>query len=96
MDGKQKITLNIAGTGHSLNIDGAKEEIYRRAAKEINNKVAALESQFGITDRAKALGIVALGLATRNVELEMSRTLGPEREALAELDRRIEEYLNRL
>lgn len=93
---KQRITLNIAGESYPLTIDGTKEEIYRRAAREINNWVASLESQFGVTDREEALAITALQFSVKATELEMSRSLGNDVEALVDLDMKLNDYLNKL
>lgn len=93
---KQKITLNIAGESYPLNIDGAKEEVYRRAAREINNWVASLEAHYGVTEREEALAITALQFSVKATELEMNRGLGKETEALVELDRKLDDYLNKL
>ena len=93
---KQKITLNIAGEPYTLNIDGSKEEIYRRAAKEINKWVASLESEYGITEREGALAITALQFAVKSTEMEMSGSVGKEVQELEDLDRKLNDYLNKL
>lgn len=93
---KQRITLNIAGESYPLNIDAEKEEIYRRAAREINNWLASLESQYDVGERHKALAITALQFSVKATELEMSRGLGREMEAVVEIDRKLNDYLNKL
>lgn len=72
-----------------------KEEIFRRAEKEVNRLTAAVESQY-MADREDYLAVVALQLAVKVVELEASRSLGRDIDELDALNRRLDEHLNRL
>ncbi len=90
-----RITLNIAGKSYPLNIEREKEEIFRKAEKEINRWVATLESQF-LSDTEGYLAMSALQLALKVVEMETSRSLGDDIDALQELDRKLDEHLNKL
>ncbi len=89
------IKLNIAGKSYPLGIEREKEAIFRRAEREVNRLMAAVESQY-MADRADYLAVVALQLAVRVVELESSRSLGKDIDRLEELDRQVEEHLNKL
>lgn len=89
------ITLTIAGKSYPLTIDRDKEELFRRAEKEINRRVATLESKF-VHDNEGYLAIAALQLALKYVELENSRSLGDDMDALAELERKIDKQFNKL
>lgn len=95
MDDKFDIRLTIASRSYSLNIDRSKEELFRRAEREINRWVATLESQYR-SDNEGYLAMVALQLALQNVELNSSRSLGEDIDALKELDRLIDRQLNKL
>lgn len=89
------INLTIAGKLYKLTIDRDKEELYRRAEKEINRRVSAIASQF-IGDNESYLAISALQLALQVVTMENSRSMGDDLDALAELERKIDRHLNRL
>ena len=92
---KFNIKLNIAGKSYALSIEREKEAIFRRAEKEVNRLTAAVESQY-MAEREDYLAIVALQLAVRAVELESSRSLGKDIDRLDELDRMLEDHLNKL
>ena len=92
---KFNIRLNVAGKSYALGIEREKEEIFRRAEKEVNRLTAAVESQY-MADREDYLAVVALQLAVKVVELEASRSLGRDIDELDALNRRLDEHLNRL
>lgn len=92
---KFNIRLNIAGKSYALSIEREKEEIFRRAEKEVNKLTATVESQY-LADREDYLAVVALQLAVKNVELEASRSLGKDIDQLSEMDKKLDEYLNKL
>ena len=92
---KFNIKLNIAGKSYALSIEREKEAIFRRAEKEVNRLTAAVESQY-MAEREEYLAVVALQLAVRAVELESSRSLGKDIDRLDELDRMLEDHLNKL
>ena len=91
---KFNIKLNIAGKSYALSIEREKEAIFRRAEKEVNRLTAAVESQY-MAEREDYLAVVALQLAVRAVELESSRSLGKDIDRLDELDRMLEDHLNK-
>ena len=89
---KFNIRLNVAGKSYALGIEREKEEIFRRAEKEVNRLTAAVESQY-MADREDYLAVVALQLA---VKVVASRSLGRDIDELDALNRRLDEHLNRL
>ncbi len=89
--GKFRITLNIAGRSYPLTIEREKEELFRRAEKEINRRMAGFESNYR-SDTEGYLAMTALQLALRALESETARSLGDaDMEALEELDRLLDE-----
>lgn len=92
---KFNIKLNIAGKSYALSIEREKEAIFRRAEKEVNRLTAAVESQY-MAEREDYLAVVALQLAVRTIELESSRSLGKDIDRLDELDRMLEDHLDKL
>lgn len=95
MESKLNIRLNIAGKSYPLSIDRAKEEKYRRAEKEINDLVTKFRSRFR-AESEDYLAMAALQISLANVEMEMSRSLGEDIDALSEVDRELDEYLSSL
>ena len=91
---KFNIRLNVAGKSYALGIEREKEEIFRRAEKEVNRLTAAVESQY-MADREDYLAVVALQLAVKVVELEASRSLGRDIDELDALTRRLYAGLTR-
>ena len=92
---KFDIRLNVAGKGYALSIERDKEEIYRRAEKEVSRLMAAVESQYR-AEKEDYLSAVALQLAVKVVELEADRSLGKDIDRLDELNRMLDEHLGRL
>ena len=92
---KFNIRLNIAGKSYALSIERDKEEIFRRAEKEVNQRIAVVESQY-VAQREDYLAVVALQLAVRIVELESSRSLGHDIDKLDQLDKLLDQHLNKL
>ncbi len=96
-NGKQKITLKIAGKSYSMGIDPAKEEVYRLAERELNNQIALYEQKrldgYATHDY---LAVIALQLAVSVIRNKQSRELGStELQGIAELVESIEAYLNK-
>lgn len=92
---KFDIRLNVAGKSYVLSIERDKEEIYRRAEKEVSRLMAAVESQYR-AEKEDYLSAVALQLAVKVVELEADRSLGKDIDRLDELNRMLDEHLGRL
>lgn len=95
MNSKLNIKLNIAGKSYPLSIEREKEEKYRRAEKEINDLVTKFRSRFR-AESEDYLAMAALQISLANVELEMSRSLGDDIDALVDIDRELDEYLSSL
>ena len=95
MDSKLNIRLNIAGKSYPLSIEREKEEKYRRAEKEINDLVTKFRSRFRV-ESEDYLAMTALQISLANVELEMSRSLGEDIDALVDIDKELDAYLSSL
>ena len=59
------IKVTIAGRSYPLTIELEEEENVRRAAKEINNAVDALQSNYAVQDKQDLLAMVALEMSTK-------------------------------
>lgn len=93
MSSKFNIKLNIAGKSYPLTIDREMEEKYRRAEKEINGLITKFRGKFR-AESEDYLAMAALQIAVANVEMEMSRSLGEDMDALVEMERQLEDYLS--
>lgn len=93
MSQKLNIKLTIAGKSYPLSIERESEEKYRRAEAEINDLVTEFRGRFR-AETEDYLAMAALQIALANVEMEMSRSLGDEIDALVDIDRRLDDYLN--
>ncbi len=91
MDEKLAIRLTIAGKVYPLTIEREKEERYRRAEGEINRIVTEFKGRIR-AETEDYLALAALQIALAKVDMEMSRSLGDEIDALKEIDRELEEY----
>lgn len=91
------IKLDIAGKPYEMTIDPRNEEVYRLAAKEINNRLAAAQQSrvdgFGLQDY---LAIVAVDLMISNIRL-MRRSSVEEGDlkALSKLAERLSKHLEK-
>ncbi len=92
---RQRITLNVAGESFDMTIDDSREDIHRFAARKINSRVAELEGKYEMPT-GKALAIAALEISIQSMDMERSRSLGSEIDALEALDRKLGDYLNKL
>ncbi len=90
-----KIRINIDGKSYTLNIAREKEEIFRRAEKEINRLIASIQSQYQ-ADREDYLAVIAMEFAVKALTFESRKTDDEGSGELLELDRMLGEYLNRL
>ncbi len=95
---KQAITLKIAGKSYPFTIESEKEEMYRLAEREVNGYLVQLRQQ-NIRNWSEQdyLAITALKFAIAGLEVRQSRELGADDLGrLAELDERIDAYMNSL
>jgi len=90
------IKLDIAGKPYEMTINARNEEVYRLAAREINNRLAAAQQSrvdgFGIQDY---LAIVAVDLMISNIRMERNGVEEGDLKALAELAERLSKHLEK-
>ena len=96
-DEKISMRLSIDGKPYPMSATPEKEEVYRRAATEINAYISSLRaklkgSKLGERDY---LALAALKFAIDKIDQMRSREVGDEdMQALKSLDERLESYLN--
>lgn len=92
-DAKVKITISVAGRSYPMTIDAANEELYRVAAKRLNEKIAeyARIPKFDIQDR---LAMAALRYSILALTTEQSAALGDDDvEELRAIEQMIRKYV---
>ena len=92
-EGKVKITISIAGRSYPMTIDAANEELYRVAAKRLNEKITeyARIPKFDIQDR---LAMAALRYSILALTTEQSAALGDDDvEELRAIEQLIRKYV---
>lgn len=95
MSDKLNIKLTIAGNSLPMSIERESEEKYRRAEREINDLVVKFRGKFR-ADESVYLAMAALQVSLAKVEMELSRSLGDDIDALVEMDKELDSYLNSL
>lgn len=94
MDDKLKIHLLIDNERYPLAIRREDEELYRDAAKQINNKLNKYRQCYPDFRPTRHWAMVALELAFENTSMKDRNDTAPYQEKLVELTRELEEYLN--
>ena len=93
VDAKVKINISIAGRSYPMTIDAANEELYRVAAKRLNEKITeyARIPKFDIQDR---LAMAALRYSILALTTEQSAALGDDDvEELRAIEQKIRQYI---
>ena len=91
------IKLDIAGKPYEMTIDARNEEVYRLAAREINNRLATAQQSrvdgFGVQDY---LAIIAVDLMIANIRLERKNSVEDgDLKALTELAECLSKHLEK-
>ena len=89
---KMNIKLTILGRSYPIAIEREQEEIYRKAEREVNATVTKLKAVSKV-EAQDSLAMTALLLGRRKIEMEQSRSLGEDIDALVEIDRQLGAYL---
>ena len=93
MDKKIKINISIAGKSYPMTVDVANEELYRVAAKRLNETIAEFNRvpHFSSEDR---LAMAALRFSILSLTAERNTSLGDEDvEALEAITKLIRNYV---
>ena len=91
--GKININISIAGKSYPMTLEAANEELYRVAAKRLNEKITEL-SKIPKLEMQDRIAIAAFGFAMLAVSNERTSALGDEDiEALHAIEERIRNYV---
>ena len=91
---KRSITLKIAGGNYPFTIDMAEEELYRKAERQVNERMAEF-NKINLPHKDQ-LALAALAISMDNLRLKQSRSLGEEMDSLGEIDAKLDQYLSEL
>ena len=92
-EGKIKVNISIAGKSYPMTIDAAKVELYRVAAKRLNEKITEYSKipKFDMQDR---IAMAALRYSIIALTTEQGSALGDEDvEELHAIEERIRKYV---
>ncbi len=95
MDDKIKIRLMIADKDYVLTIKREEEEIVRKAARQINDKLNKYRSRFPSLEPERFLAMVALDISTDNLRLENKNDTTPFTGKIKQLTEELDNYFRK-
>ena len=94
MDDKLSIRINIGDKYYPLRIERSEEEIIRKAAKTINDKLTQYRGKYSERDMVDLLAMTALQYTKKYIENEVNNDLSIFNEEIKQINTDIEEYIN--
>ncbi|WP_257659003.1 cell division protein ZapA [Parapedobacter lycopersici] len=94
--GEISIKINIADRIYPLRVDMEEEEVIRRAAKLINDRIKEFQENYAVRDKQDLLSMCVLHYATAMIKSEKKTNadeVGVEK-AVNELDSMLSEFFN--
>lgn len=91
---KMKIQLLLDNERYPMTIRREDEQLYRDAAKQVDNKLNKYRSRFPDFSYEKHWAMAALELAFENVSMKDRNDTSPYREKLRELTEEMERYIS--
>ncbi|GAB7087255.1 cell division protein ZapA [Marinifilum fragile] len=95
MDNKLSIKVNVADRTYPLNIDRKQEEVIRKAAKMINEKVMQYKQRYKDKDTQDFLAMASLQYVIKVIELENKADVAPVYNELKAMERELSEFLEK-
>jgi len=95
MDNKLSIKVNVADRTYPLNIDRKQEEVIRKAAKMINEKVMQYKQRYKDKDTQDFLVMASLQYVIKVIELENKTDVAPVYNELKAMERELSEFLEK-
>lgn len=95
MEEKDKIViqLHIGSQKYPISVVREQEEIFRKAAKQINEKISRYQTAYPGQGYEKYMSVVLLDFAVKVLQIEHNNATEPYNEALEKLTAEIEEIL---
>jgi cell division protein ZapA (FtsZ GTPase activity inhibitor) len=94
-DDKLSIKVNVAERYYPLRIDREDEEMIRRAARMINEKVLQYKQKYIDKDTQDFLAMAALQFVIKLIENENRADTSPLEESLREMSKELESFINK-
>ncbi len=89
------IKVNIANRDYPMKISGDEQDLVRKAAKLIEQKIKEFEQAYAVKDKQDVLAMCALQFVVEKLKLEAKPTVedGSVAEKLEELEKFVSDYL---
>jgi len=87
------ISINVAGRLYPLNIERNREEIIRKAAKTINEKVSQYQKKYKDKDIQDFLAMASLQFVVKILENEAKTDVSPVLKELEEMEQKLSEFI---
>lgn len=94
MSEKFVIHLLIGNQMHPFTVHKDKEEIFRKAAAQINDKLSKYQSTYPNQGYEKYMSVALLDFAVKVLQLEEKHDTAPFNQSLEQLTKEIEDVLN--
>ncbi|MCD8166449.1 MAG: cell division protein ZapA [Bacteroides sp.] len=94
MNDKIKINLNIADSNYPLRIDRQEEEVVRKAATKVNERLNAYRSHYPQLESERILAMVAYELSLENLKMKDRNDTRPFVNTIEKLTKEIEGYFS--
>lgn len=90
-----KINLKIGDSNYPLTIKREDEEIIRRAAKEVNDKLNAYRAHYPNVDKERIMAMVAYQFSLENLKQLNNNDTQPYQAKIDELNDLLDDYLKK-
>ncbi|WP_372752070.1 cell division protein ZapA [Labilibaculum sp.] len=95
MDEKLSIRINVADRFYPLKIDRTQEEVIRKAAKMINEKVLQYKQRYKDKDTQDFLAMASLQYVIKVIEAENKTDVSPVLEEVKAMEQSLREFLDK-
>ncbi|MBI9057378.1 MAG: cell division protein ZapA [Labilibaculum sp.] len=95
MDEKLSIRVNVADRFYPLKIDRKQEEVIRKAAKMINEKVLQYKQRYKDKDTQDFLAMASLQYVIKVIETENKTDVSPVLDEIKVMEQELREFLDK-
>ncbi len=95
MDEKLSIKVNVADRFYPLKIDRKQEEVIRKAAKMINEKVLQYKQRYKDKDTQDFLAMASLQYVIKVIEAENKTDVSPVLDEIKVMEQELREFLDK-
>ncbi|MDE5417103.1 cell division protein ZapA [Labilibaculum sp. DW002] len=95
MDEKLSIRVNVADRFYPLKIDRKQEEVIRKAAKMINEKVLQYKQRYKDKDTQDFLAMASLQYVIKVIEAENKTDVSPVLDEIKVMEQELREFLDK-